>query len=116
TLSSSQVTFQEARKMSLGATVITFESNEVAADLEIKTGCHNQQFINQLADSIASKIKSAVVIPNVLYKPSEVKKITAPAIDPIQWDLLKPPGGMNVEAAFDMTTGSEQAITAVIDT
>lgn len=115
-LSSANATFLSARAMSGDAYVIFFSPGKSMQASQISPGCFSQSSIEELIKELKSKENIEYIDPNILMSMLRINKpFITPVIDPIQWNLLTPPGGIDAQTAFNTTTGNSNSITAVLD-
>lgn len=116
-LSSPHAIFSSARPMSGDAYILFFSPEKAMQAAQINPGCYSQSSINELIHILKTKANIEYADPNILMTIAQTKKSSViPIIDPIQWNLLAPPGGIDAQTAFNNTTGNINAITAVLDT
>lgn len=116
-LSSSKATFLSGKAMSGDAYIVFFLPGKSMRATQIRPGCYSQSSINELVETLKTNTVIEYVDPNLLMTVAQSKKsFMIPIIDPIQWNLLTPPGGIDAQTAFNITTGNSSAITAVLDT
>lgn len=119
-LISDRAKFTSAKPLLGGSYVVYFTPSKSLQSDQIKPGCYSPQSINAIIEELKSRGNIDYADPNILMSVMEVKthsRARTPVIDPIQWDLLNSPGGMNVQLVFDMGfLGNATVTTAVLDT
>lgn len=117
-LISDKAKFTIAKPLLGGSYVVYFTPSKSMQSDQIKPGCYSPQLINSLIEELKAKGNIEYADPNILMSVMEKKSHTrTPIIDPVQWDLLNPPGGMNLQLVFDTGfLGNSTVTTAVLDT
>lgn len=131
-LSTPSMTFMKSKAMLNGAFIVFFKTPKNSAGStpleEVYPGCYTQESMSKYISTLKSLHNIESVIPN------QILQITDPAvpassmspdineldslsmvIGPRQWDMLAPPGGIDLENAWRFSPGSSQVITAVLD-
>lgn len=116
-LSSTKAIFTMSRAMSGDAFIVFFSPKEFMLSGQIRPGCYSEFVINSLINELMKNNDTEYIVPNILLRPIAITRhLVVPIIGPKQWNLLTPPGGIDAQTAFNITTGSTNAITAVLDT
>lgn len=117
-LISDKAKFTIAKPLLGGSYVVYFTPSKSMQSEQIKPGCYSPQLINSIIEDLKAKGNIEYADPNILMNVMEKKsRARTPIIDPVQWDLLNPPGGMNLQLVFDTGfLGNSTVTTAVLDT
>lgn len=134
-LSTPSMTFTNSRAMLNGAFIVFFNPPKRSADLatpsleEVSPGCYTPESVQKCISELQSQPNIKSVIPNAMWvitDPVSPDSSMMPEDDglgswstligPRQWDMLAPPGGIDLENAWRFSPGSPQVITAVLDT
>lgn len=114
-LSSSGLSFSKYQQMPDGDYLLSFSAPALpnSASIQDKAGCYSKEMINHFVDHIKKEANAEYVIPNRLSAPLQ---LSMPAVNTLQWNLLSPPGGIDVQGAWDFTRGNPNRVVAVFDT
>jgi len=123
-LSFNGIEFIESRALTKDLYVVFFKPHITNSFLSsLKPNCYEQSSLKHLMKLMKQQQPELISIrpntllkPNAIENPSEMGWLTA-IINPLQWDMLTPPGGIDLSNAWQNTTmGNANVITAVLDT
>ncbi len=116
-LTSTKATFIQAKAMSGDAFIVSFKPSTAFLAKQPTPACYQPHEIDALIDELTQHSNVIYATPNLLMKTAQLTSTSlVPVIGAKQWDLKNPPGGMDVQTAYNTTTGSANAIVAVLDT
>lgn len=119
-LVSQHAEFTSSAAMSGGAYIINFTPSRSMFSEQIQPGCYAEDMIDELINDLKSREEIEYVDSNILMDVSDVQKSDSrtlvPVIPSVQWNMRTPPGGIDAQDAFNISLGSANAITAVLDT
>lgn len=116
-LTTRNAVFTQAKPIAARAYIVHFKPSSSLLKKQIQPGCYAKQAIDKLIEKVKQRANLESVTPNILYSMASLPPhFAVPVVDPVQWDLLTPPGGMDAQTAYNTTTGSSNAIIAVLDT
>lgn len=124
-LSFQEVSFSSSKPLANGAFVVflanTARVNAPKPLVAIRPGCYTQKSIQALLAMIKQQPSVESVTPNYLMQLHQKEHLSqtdqALAISAIQWNMLMPPGGIDLPNAWPISsTGNPKIITAVLDT
>jgi len=121
TLSSNMAAFTSVKAMSGEAYIAYFSPGKMMQSGQIKPGCYSPAIIDALLQEVKSKADIEYADANSLMyiskmdMPNVKQRLSIPVIDPIQWDMLNPPGGIDTQSAYSISMGNPNTITAVLD-
>lgn len=130
-LSTDAVKFISSRPMVNGSFIVFFTPPKKGAHFsmpaleEVTPGCYSDDSVKQYVDYLKLQAEIDLVLPNKIFhlinstsSKSKLSGVNVPValISLQQWNMLAPPGGIDLEKGWKFTTGSSKVITAVLDT
>jgi serine protease len=102
------IVFTASHAMSDGYYILPFRTTSLSALSTVTPGCYTTKSINHLLKALQQQPTIESVSPNIL--------LSMQTISDKQWDMLAPPGGLDLNNAWNTTNGNAHATIAVLDT
>lgn len=111
-----EATFTDAKAMANDAYIVFFSPSKSFQAKQPAPGCYLPHQIDELIKHLKRKADIISASPNVLMNINQLHDtLRVPVVGPKQWNLKDPPGGIDAVNAYTSTTGSANAIVAVLD-
>lgn len=111
-----EATFTHARPLAGDAYIVFFTPSKSLQAKQAFPGCYAPSAINRVIQHLKAKKNVTEASPNKLNLLQMNKYFKVPVVGPKQWNLKTFPGGIEAETAYNTTTGSANAVVAVLDT